>query len=244
MIKFENVWETLSALNVIPPNVTEEIDILKGASPDFITFVADLETILDFRERAKKAKDYIDNNNGMKEIRYETLGKYLAAPNNISLEIWRKLYVLERSIPPRFGNNYTWVERLKVFYNTYVRETAIAGNATYKGKKIYFIRGNKDNPTNHDKLVYGSGKWGADFYFFDDSLPGEHSWQKMVKVEMKHGNNNLDLEIQKHANDTFLYGAKYLILAMANGAYYMINYNSDPAEVTELDIKCQDVYKI
>jgi hypothetical protein len=71
---------------MIAPNVTEEIDILKGANPDFIDFVADLETTLDLAARAKKAKDYIDINNGEKEIRYEDLGRYLSNPVSATLE--------------------------------------------------------------------------------------------------------------------------------------------------------------
>ena len=39
MADFENVWKTLSALNIISPTVTEEIDILKGANPDFISVI-------------------------------------------------------------------------------------------------------------------------------------------------------------------------------------------------------------
>ena len=244
MTDFENVWKTLPALDVISQTVTEEIDILKGANPDFIDFVAELETTLDLEARAKKAKDYIDANNGIKEIKYEDLGNYLANPNSIPLEIWRKLYVLERSIPPRFGNKYTWVARLKMFYNTFIRESAIAGKASYKGKKLYWIKGNADNPTNHDKLVYGKGKWGPDFYFYDDSLPGDKPWQKMVKVEMKHGAATLDSEIKKYADNKFLYNAKYLIIAMSDGYYYTINYNASPAEATKLDVICQDAYNI
>lgn len=241
---FENVWETPSALYSIPKNVVDEINILSGASTSFINLVAQLETESDLNMRATIAKQYIDDNAGLKEISYDQLGKYLASYDAAELDIWRKLYVLERSIPPRFGDKYTWPQRLKMFYNTYVRESAVAGKATYKGKKIYLIKGNKDTPTNHDKLVYGHGKWGADFYFYDDTLPGDKTWQKMVKVEMKHGSESVETEVAKHASDKFLYGAKYLILAMADGSYYMINYNVNPAEVTKLAITCQDVYKL
>jgi len=244
MEDFENVWKTLSALNVISPDITNEIDILKGATPDFINFVAELETMTDFEARAKKAKEYIDTNNGIKEIKYRDLGTCLADIKGAPLEVWRKLYVLERSIPPRFGDKYTWVERLKMFYNTYVRETALDGKAIYNSKKLYIIKGNEAHPTNHDKLVYGHGQWGADFYFYDDSLPGDKAWQKMVKVEMKHGDTNVEAEIKKHADDKFLYNAKYLILAMADGSYYMVNYNVDPAEATKLNVNCQDAFKI
>ena len=239
---FNSVWDTLAALNTIGPDVTIEIDILKGANPEFINFVSELECMTDFEARANKAKKYIEDNNGLKEIDYPTLGKYLLNPKAVPLDIWRKLYVLERSIPPRFGDKYTWVERLKMFYNTYVRETAIDGKVTYNNKKIYQIKGNKDRPTNHNKLVYGHGQWGADFYFYDDNIEGS-TWQKMIKVEMKHGNSNIDVEIKNHAEDKFLYGAKYLILAMSDGSYYMINYNKEPAEATKLDVICPDVFK-
>ena len=131
-----------------------------------------------------------------------------------------------------------------MFYNTFVRENAIAGKAAYKGKKLYWIKGNAEHPTNHDKLVYGRGSWGSDFYFYDDSLPGDKAWQKMVKVEMKHGSASLEAEIKKYANDKFLYNAKYLILAMTDGSYYMVNYNVSPVEAPKLDIICQDVYRI
>ena len=131
-----------------------------------------------------------------------------------------------------------------MFYNTFIRESAIAGKVSYKGKKLYWVKGNADNPTNHNKLVYGKGKWGPDFYFYDDSLPGDKPWQKMVKVEMKHGAAALDSEIKKYADNKFLYNAKYLIIAMSDGYYYTINYNASPAEATKLDVTCQDVYNI
>ena len=245
MANFDDVWKTLEVLNSIPITVTAEIDILKGANLDFIKFVAELESITDFDIRAQKAKDYIDKHNGIKEIDYITLGKYLANTKATPLEIWRQLYVLERSIKPRFGDHYTWLDRLRMFYNTYIRENAIAGKAIYRGKKIYFIKGNEAAPTNHDKLVYGHGQWGADFYFYDDSREGDQTWQKMVKVEMKHCDGNLDTAVKKYADNEYSYGAKYLILAMANGSYFMVDYtDKESPVVTNLNINCPDVYII
>ena len=61
---------------------------------------------------------------------------------------------------------------------------------------------------------------------------------------MKHSNTTLDSELKKYAGNKFLYNAKYLIIAMSDGYYYMINYNINPAEVTKLDVTCQDVYNI
>jgi hypothetical protein len=34
-----------------------------------------------------------------------------------------------------------------MFYNTFVRENAIASKATYKGKKLYWIKGNAEHRT-------------------------------------------------------------------------------------------------
>ena len=218
--------------------------LLYADSLNFIIHILCLVRKSGLSYNKEKATTLYYENNGIKEINYEDLGNYLANPSSVSLEIWRKLYVLERSIPPRFGNKYTWVARLKMFYNTFIRESAIAGKASYKGKKLYWVKGNADNPTNHDKLVYGKGKWGPDFYFYDDSLPGDKPWQKMVKVEMKHGAATLDSEIKKYAGNKCLYNAKYLIIAMSDGYYYTINYNVSPAEATKLDVTCQDVYNI
>lgn len=92
--------------------------------------------------------------------------------------------------------------------------------------------------------MYGRGQWGADFYFYDDSLPGESAWDKMVKVEMKHGNNDVAFEVNKHANDKFLYNAKHMILAMADGSYFMVDYGVSPATVERLSVFCEDAFSI
>ena len=234
--------DSIKQLLNIPAAVTEEIDILDGASDTFIKLVEQLETQPDLEQRAVIAQKYIKDNDGITEIHYDRLGLGLLNYNTIPLEVWRNLYVLERSIPPRF-NNYTWLQRLKMFYNTYVREHAIGGKASYKGKKIYFLKGNAQNPTNHDRLVYGPGRWGPDFYFYDENR-GETTWDKMVKVEMKHGNTDIEAEVKKHFKDKFLYNAKYLLLAMADGSYYMVNYNIPEAEITKLDITCPDIFTV
>lgn len=249
MSEIADTFTILDLFNTVPKYIldelTQDVDILEDASSEFLELVADLELESDLKARAAKAKNFIDSHEYyLKEVLYTDLGKYLDAPEFYTKDLWRSLYVLERSVPPRFGDRYTWFDRLKVFYNTYIRERAIHGKAKYNGNTLYWVKGNKSNPTNHDKLVYGHGKSGADFYFYDDNLSGTEPWQKMVKVEMKHGDADIDAEIKKYANDTFLYGAKYLILAMADGSYYMVNYNIKPVEVTKLDVICQDVFNI
>lgn len=250
MINTADTFTLLDLYNTVPKYIldelTQDVDILEDADSEFLGLVAELELETDFKKRAITAKNFIDSHSlsYLKNVSYVDLGKYLDSPEFYTKDFWRQLYVLERSIPPRFGDHFTWFDRLKVFYNTYVRERAVHGKASYNGKTLYWVKGNVKNPTNHDKLVYGHGTSGADFYFFDDNLPGDQAWQKMVKVEMKHGDADLDTEIKKHANDKFLYGAKYLILAMADGSYYMVNYNTDPATATNLNITCQDAYRI
>ena len=218
---FETVWDTLSSLNRIPQDINEEVNIIKGASPDFINFVADLECMLDFKARAVKAKQYIDNNDGLKEISYVDLGNYLTNIKSLPLPEWRKLYMLERSIPPRFGDNYTWMQRLRLFYDTFLHETNIHG-CTFKldpednkNYKLYLKHGNKDNPTNHDKLVYGHGQGKTDFYFYTD---------RMVDVEYKYSNEgSLSQAIKKYADGKYTYGAEWLLFFMSNvKKYYLV----------------------
>ena len=248
MINTADTFTLLDLYNTVPKYIldelTQDVDILDDADPEFLELVADLELEINLKKRAAIAKNFIDSHSYLKEVLYVDLGKYLDNPEFYTKDLWRQLYVLERSIPPRFGDHFTWFDRLKVFYNTYVREYAVHGKASYDDKTLYWIKGTAKNPTNHDKLVYGHGTSGPDFYFYDDSLPGDMHWKKMVKVEMKHGDADLDTEIKKHADDKFLYGAKYLILAMTDGSYYMVNYNTNPAVATNLNINCQDAYRV
>ena len=125
MTNFRTLWESAPVLSSIPASVYSEINILTGASDQFITLVYELETTSDFKLRSQKALQYLKNNQGLWEIDYETLGRYLRNPSSVSLAVWRQLYVLERSIPPRFGNHYTWIQRLRMFYNTYLYEQTL-----------------------------------------------------------------------------------------------------------------------
>lgn len=70
-------------------------------------FAVELEAEQDSSARADMAKRCIDENDGLKEIGYRELGAYLKNPTAASLSVWRKLYMLERSVAPRFGNKYT-----------------------------------------------------------------------------------------------------------------------------------------
>ncbi len=247
---FNNTFSDIDKINTLSPLICKEINILSGASRAFIDFAYELETCTDTKLRAAKAKAYIEKNKGMTEVTYSHLIRFLQDMNLVPLTVWRQLYLLERSIPPRFGSSYTWVQRLKMFANTYVRECAVNDRGYYNGFKLLFRKGNAKNPTNHHKLVYGQGKWGADFYFFDNNLPGTANYQKMVSVELKHSSTNLNYEINKYKDDKYLYNAKYLILAMADGSYYMIDYtNAIPKADILLDksgapLKENDIFSI
>ena len=223
--------------------ITKDVNIFKNASQEFINLVVKLETTIEYKERAKLAKQIIDTYDGIKEIDQEFLTQMLLNPSEYSLDFWRRLYVLERSIPPRFGDAYTWFDRLKIFANTYQRENAVDKKAKYQGNTLYLVHGNVNARTNHDKLVYGQGKWGSDFYFYDNSLSGSN-WQKMVKVEMKYGKSSLDEEIKKYRNNKFTYDAKLILFAMSNGYYIMVDYNCFPEKATKLELIAQDVFKV
>lgn len=209
------IWQSHPDLQFIPYNVCSEINILHGASPEFITLVADLETEPDFRKRAEKAIAAIEASESLKEIYYIELGVGLNNYGLFSIDTWRQLYLLERSIVPRCGDYYTWVQRLKVFYDTFLHESRVNKNVSINGHPVLFRKGTKTNPTNHDKLVYGHGKAGSDFYYFDDTLEGTANRDKMVSVEFKYSaEDSPELGAKKYASGKFLYNSKHLIMYM------------------------------
>ena len=220
-------------------DVCNEIDILDGADLEFIDVVNRLEQEKDGYARAAIAAVYIEDHKYLKEVSYPDLGKYLANPSAYPIQLWRELYLLERSIPPRFGSRYTWLNRLRIFYDTFLFESQVVGTY-YKNHKLYFRTGNKDNPTNHDKLVMGAGKSGSDFYYFDGTLPGDKNYQKMVSVEFKYcKEGSAQAGAEKYLrNNKFTYGAKLIVLYVPEDkAYYMVDYTTQPYTITKLNIK-------
>lgn len=165
---FNTVWGNTLDLNAIPSKVYDEINILIGASQSFIDEVCLLESTTDLKVRAELALAYLKENNGIELIDFKTLGQYLCAPKNVDLAIWRQLYILERSIKPR-NSNWSWVNRLKMFYNTYLEEHGLLGQY-YKDHKFYFLNKSGD----HENLHAGMGTYGSDFYYFDDSIEGSN----------------------------------------------------------------------
>lgn len=232
---FNNIWESVTTLNSIPTSVYSEINILTDANQGFLDLLCELEQTTDFKSRGQKALKYLQDNNGLLEIDYETLGKYLRNPDSVSLSTWRQLYVLERSIPPRFGGRYTWVQRLKMFYNTYLYEQALQKhNFVWDDKKftLRLITGRPDRPIYHDRLIAGEGKWGADFYIYDDKmLFVEHKYCDKATVEEA-------AEKYEPSQNKYTYAARFVVVYMAKlNAYYLIDYAKYPGDAQEYSLK-------
>jgi len=225
------------------PTLWGEIDILSNAPIKFLRLVEELESTSDLWMRGKIADEYLIKNNGILYITYQNLASLLDTPTNRDMSLCRQLYILERSIPSRFGNYYTWVQRLKMFCNTYYREAAVHKMASYNDHKLLWVKGTEAHPTNHDRLVHGPGVKGADFYFWDETINSSNNRDHMIKVEMKHGTYPLSSMISKYSDPTYLYDAKYVLLAMPDGKYYMINYNLTSPIAEEIpNIKIPDKY--
>lgn len=238
---FKNIWSSHSDLKFLPFNIKENlifpINILSGASPEFIKLVVDLELTPDQDKRSQMAIKAITDSGSLREISYKDLGKFLRSPNT-SLEIWRQLYLLERSIPSRFNDTYTWYQRLCIFKDTYLHEQNlhISNEAKVNNQKIRIRRGSKNNPTNHDKLVCGYGKSGSDFYYFDDSISGT-TIDKMVSVEFKYcAESTLSKAAAKYATGNYTYKSTYIIVYMeAFNSYFVIDYSKYSPEANEMD---------
>jgi len=236
----DNPFTILDLYNTVPKYIldelTEDVDILEDADEEFLLLVADLELMTDLKKRAALAKTFIDKHPGyLKEISYKELGPYLVSPGFLTIYTWCQLYVLERSITPRFGDKYTWFDRLVIFYNTYLHEANLDGKSfIYDGKKytLHLKRGNETTPIYHDKLVYGRGEAKSDFYIYDDRLPGDKPAQKMVDVEYKYCDEaTIEAGAKKYSTGQYTYKARYLILFMAKfNAYYLIDYLKYPNE--------------
>ena len=154
-----DTFTLLDLYNTVPKYIldelTQDVDILEDADSEFLELVVDLELETDFKKRAAIAKNFIDSHSYyLTEVSYTDLGKYLDNPEFYTKDFWRQLYVLERSIPPRFGDHFTWFDRLKVFYNTYIRERAVHGKANYNGKTLYWIKGNVIYSSDSSKSLY------------------------------------------------------------------------------------------
>jgi len=224
--KVDNIIET----GEIPNNIYSEINILDGAPERFISEVIKLESMSNLRERAVEAYNYLVSSGGFTQIDFKTLGRMLSSPDKIDIRNWRNLYLLERSIAPR-NSRWTWLNRLKMFYNTYLEEHQLVYKP-YKNSKFYFL----DKSGDHENLHAGNGTFGSDFYYFDDTISGT-TWNKMVKVEMKYAYGDLNSEVIKYnpTNKNHTYEASHVILYKEGDGYYMVDYQCESPLVEKLD---------
>lgn len=212
-------WDSLSILKNIPENVTSEIDILHGASIEFIEEVAKLESIDDYKERGLEAIKFLKEHNGFDLIPFTLLISYLSDYEGCPISIWRQLYILERSIPPRKNAiTKTWVERLKIFADTYVLEH-IVDHSHLVGLPgiVAFTR----NSGDHENLHAGQGSYAADFYCWDKLTNTRHAW-----VEFKHW-GTVDIEAAKEYYLTKKYSARYVLVFLADHTYKLIDYQEN-----------------
>ena len=203
---------------IVPPELCTEIDISIGASEEFIKLSNEIERLRrmgKYPESAQKALEALKDKKQL--IDYPTLKLALKSPKNIDPETGRWLYLIERSIPPRSKDRYSWVQRLKIFVNTYTYEHTVEKaqyrpflNDPLKGGKLYFRKGSARNPIDHENLRAGRGNFGADFYFYDKSQP---KGQEMQSVEFKYNpKSSVEAGVDYVQNNDQTYDANYLIM--------------------------------
>lgn len=208
--------------------LTESVDILTGAPRRFLDKVVELETTIDFHERGEKAARYITENGGLSQISYEDLIRYLTDPSSAPISIWRQLYLLERSIPPRNNaEQISWFNRLKIFADTYQLEH-VANGKKLNGLpgKIRFSRKSGD----HDNLHIGAGNYAADFYCWDEVLDKFHGF-----VELKHWGSQDIAKAMEFYSDKH-YDAMYVLVFLKDGSCKLLDYKNnaiiDQAEIS------------
>lgn len=215
------------------------IDIVSKAPERFKQLYDRLESEEDTETRSKIALEYIRATfpNSLDKISYSLLGDLLRAPESVSVAMWRKLYALERSIPPR-GIRRSWLDRLTMFYDTYLLEkTIVADGLAPTGGKFYFLKGSKKDPVDHDALHAGKGRYLADLYYYDDSISGSQK-DKMVPVEVKYNPyDSLNDGIEYYRNH-HNYGVRHIMLFdHTSGKFYFISYDQSIKIIDQPNIK-------
>jgi len=233
--------------------ITEDVDILAASDWMFAEQVAQLEALTAEAYKTtdhKQRQEYLKRRSelaisflqqdmpSLLSVSYEQLGNFLSNPANFP-DVARWFYLLERSIPPRAGaRRYTWIQRLKVFFNTAVIEQNAVGKplAVLDGKKFYFFNKSGD----HYSLHAGPGNNYADLYFFDDSISGT-TFQKMQPVDVKYcAWPTIAKCIEYYKTSTHNHNAKYLLLFMENGpeaGYYLYKIaTGDCKKIEELSV--------
>lgn len=221
--------------NLEQTRLTADVDILTGASQDFLEEVAKLESMTDFRERGKEAERYINKSNSITFINYLDLIAYLLNPDSCSQSTWQQLYLLERSIPPRKGTGTTpsWFDRLKIFADTYKLEHAVVGKKLLGlPGKIYFAKRSGD----HENLHLGSGEYWPDFYCWDNT-----NNKCCGFVEFKHWAST-DLQKAVAFYKDKHYKARYVLLLLKDH-YYLIDYldSEAPIIIEQLDLEVPEL---
>lgn len=193
-------------------DICNEVDILTGASSEFISLVEKLELIEDTNERSNVALKYLQDNSLATLIPYPELYKLLAEKDFSDINRMRWLYILERSLPRRPLDKATWLNRLRVFVDTYLLEHSLV-NKTFLGNgPLRFTRFSGD----HEALHAGKGKYGADFYFWS----GYSNF-----VECKHWRNDFIDEARLFYSDK-RYNADNVIVCLYNKDIYWIDYKN------------------
>lgn len=181
-------------------------NILKGATPEFISLVAQLETIDDDQKRRELIIPYLQKYNLSESINLNELFNNLKNRTRTTVDYWRHAYLIEKCSKPR-NINLTCTQRLAMFADTYILESTV-NNQKYLNSKFIFLK----KSGKHDILIADHGEYAPDFYYFDESRParpGFETLDRMVYVELKYGPFNTLLEDAEYFKDHYIYKDRY-----------------------------------
>lgn len=143
-------------------DICKEVNILNLASSRFTSLVEAIETEENKNKKADIALDFLVKNNLPLKVSYPGLQSILLNEDSYKdIDLMRYLYVLERSLPRRDADTSTWLDRLRIFVDTYILEHFLVNKSFIDRPAIRFSRLSGD----HENLNAGKGKYGADFYY-------------------------------------------------------------------------------
>jgi len=180
---------------------------------DFLNIVWQIETSTDAHAKAKIAEDYLRTHKEYNlYIEYDMLIKDLKNITEIPSKLCRNYYLIERSIPYK-SEHFNWLNRLKIFCNNYLLETAVlkCNDSALPGKLEF------KNKNTHYNLFYGQGTFVPDFKVCGSDPE--------VQLECKSHQSDIADAYIKFKDPNERYFARYVVVFLFSGnCFYIIDY--------------------
>ena len=176
--------------------------------------------------RSELAIQYLIQCNLPLSVSNEELLAYFFSGEPVSQDIWRWLYLLEKSIPYYREKQPAWYKRLLYFPATYIIESYLNRQTFVYKNKIVMLRFT-DISGDHNNVHAGPGEDTADFYIYVDTT---------LFVDYKFASQNKFTSAKEvctyYKSGKHMHKARLLLSFLeAEQAFYLINLDTDECQL-------------